>query len=108
MQALGAIVVKKRTWVVQLSSEQDSHVLQKRDGKWYAAPTGLYLRPVRGDGARCDEIEDVTKVEPPGTVASREAAAKLQMCLEQMFDEGMLSSSVDAPSFSASSTGEQS
>ena len=108
MQALGAITVKKRTWVVQLASEKDSHVLQKRDGKWHAAPTGLYLRPVRGDGSRCDEIDDVTKVEPPGAVASREAAAKLEICLEQMFDAGMLSSSVDAPSFSSSSTTQQS
>ena len=101
MQALGAIRVNKKTWVVQLSSEKYSHVLQKRAGRWYAAPTGLYLRPVRADGSRCDEIDDVNKVEPPGTVASRDVVAKLEMCLEEMFDAGILSSSVDAPSCSS-------
>ena len=103
MQAIGAIKIKGRFWLAQLSSDKDKHVLQKHDGKWFAAPSGLYLRPLQGGSTQFDALADVNSVEPPGTVTSRERIALLEWLLGDMFDAGIFESSCEAPSFSASS-----
>ena len=86
MQAIGAIKIKGRFWLAQLSSDKDKRVLQKHDGKWFAAPSGLYLRPMQGGSTQCDALADANSVEPPGTVTCRETIAKLEWLLGDMFD----------------------
>ena len=81
-------------------------MLQMHNGRWFAAPTGLYTRPGRAGSIRCDALADPDSVDLlvldewlPGTLASRDADGNLGRLLEGLFDAGDFESSCDAPSF---------